>query len=100
MHGKENSKNCFPCIPSWMGRGDHPKTFLLKALCCQITPSWLKLKVVDVGGLGGSRLKHLITTPYDFMLRPLELVRMKDFKKFLFESLWYSKFNKGKRNEF
>ena len=27
----------------WIGRGDHPKTFLLKALCCQNTPSWLKV---------------------------------------------------------
>ena len=26
-----------------MGLGDHPKTFLLKALCCQATPSWLKV---------------------------------------------------------
>ena len=26
-----------------MGLGDHPETFLLKALCCQITPSWLKV---------------------------------------------------------
>ena len=27
----------------WMGRGDHPETFLLKALCCHIPPSWLKV---------------------------------------------------------
>ncbi len=33
----------------WMGRGDHPETFLLKALCCQITASWLKVR----GGGGG-----------------------------------------------
>ena len=26
-----------------MGLGDHPKTFLLKALCCQAAPSWLKV---------------------------------------------------------
>ena len=32
-----------------MGRGDYPKTFLLKALFCQSTPSWLKV----VGGGGG-----------------------------------------------
>ena len=31
-----------------MGLGDHPKTFLLKALFRQSTPSWLK-----VGGGGG-----------------------------------------------
>ena len=36
---------------SLMGRGDHPKTFLLKALCCQITPSWLKVMWWVVGGL-------------------------------------------------
>ena len=28
----------------WVGRGDHPKTFLLKALFCQSTPSWLKVR--------------------------------------------------------
>ena len=27
----------------WMGLGDHPKTFLLKALFRQSTPSWLKV---------------------------------------------------------
>ena len=27
----------------WLGRGDHPETFLLKALFCQSTPSWLKV---------------------------------------------------------
>ena len=26
-----------------MGLGDHPETFLLKALCCQIAPSWVKV---------------------------------------------------------
>ena len=26
-----------------MGRGDHPETFLLKALCCHRSPSWLKV---------------------------------------------------------
>ena len=26
-----------------MGLGDHPKTFLLKALCCQPPPSWVKV---------------------------------------------------------
>ena len=26
-----------------MGLGDHPKTFLLKALSCQSAPSWLKV---------------------------------------------------------
>ena len=26
-----------------MGLGDHPETFLLKALCCQSAPSWLKV---------------------------------------------------------
>ena len=26
-----------------MGLGDHPKTYLLKALCCESTPSWLKV---------------------------------------------------------
>ena len=34
-----------------MGLGDHPKTFLLKALCCQCPPSWVK--VVGGGGGGG-----------------------------------------------
>ena len=39
----------------WMGLGDHPETFLLKALCCQSPPSWLKVMggwwwVVVVGG--------------------------------------------------
>ena len=34
-----------------MGLGDHPKTFLLKALCCQSAPS--PLKVVGGGGGGG-----------------------------------------------
>ena len=29
-----------------MGIGDHPKTFLVRALFCQSTPSWLK----DMGG--------------------------------------------------
>ena len=28
----------------WMGKGDHPNTFLLKALCCQSAPSWLKVR--------------------------------------------------------
>ena len=28
----------------WRGRGDHPKTFLLVALFCQSTPSWLKVR--------------------------------------------------------
>ena len=32
-----------------MGLGDHPKTFLLKALCCQSTPSPLKVR----GWVGG-----------------------------------------------
>ena len=32
-----------------MGLGDHPKTFLLKALCCQSPPSPLKVR----GGGGG-----------------------------------------------
>ena len=27
-----------------MDRGDHPKTFLLKALSCQGSPSWLKVR--------------------------------------------------------
>ena len=27
----------------WMGLGDHPETFLLKALFCWSTPSWLKV---------------------------------------------------------
>ena len=39
-----------------MGLGDHPKTFLQKALCCQSTPSLLKVGggwVDDVGGGGG-----------------------------------------------
>ena len=26
-----------------MGKGDHPKTFLLKALCCQSAPSWVRV---------------------------------------------------------
>ncbi len=30
----------------WMGLGDHPETFLLKALCCQSSPSGSKV----VGG--------------------------------------------------
>ena len=40
-------------LGGWMGFGDHPKTFLLKALCCQSAPSPLKV----VGGgwvVGGS----------------------------------------------
>ena len=32
-----------------MGLGDHPETFLLKALCCQSAPSWVK-----VGGWWGA----------------------------------------------
>ena len=32
-----------------MGLGDHPETFLLKALCCQSAPSWLKV----IGGWSG-----------------------------------------------
>ena len=35
-----------------MGLGDHPKTFLLKALCCRATPSWLKVVGWVVGGPG------------------------------------------------
>ena len=35
---------------SWMGQGDHTETFLLKALCCQSTPSWLKVMGWVVGG--------------------------------------------------
>ena len=35
-------------ILCWMGFGDHPKTFLLKALCCQPPPS--ALKVMGGGG--------------------------------------------------
>ena len=27
-----------------MGLGDHPETFLQKALCCQTAPSWLKVR--------------------------------------------------------
>ena len=27
-----------------MGQGDHTKTFLLEALCCQSAPSWLKVR--------------------------------------------------------
>ena len=27
-----------------MGKGDHPKTYLLKALCCQGPSSWLKVR--------------------------------------------------------
>ena len=27
----------------WMGRGDHPETYLLKALFSQRSPSWLKV---------------------------------------------------------
>ena len=34
-----------------MGQGDHPETFLLKALCSQESPSWLK--VMGGGGGGG-----------------------------------------------
>ena len=34
----------------WIGLGDHPKTFLLKALCCQSAPSSL-LKVRGGGWL-------------------------------------------------
>ena len=36
-----------------MGLGDHPKTFLQKALFRQSTPSWLK--VMGGGGGGGPR---------------------------------------------
>ena len=35
-----------------MGLGDHPETFLLKALCCQRPPSWLKVMWWWVGGGG------------------------------------------------
>ena len=31
-------------LVGWLGRGDHPETFLLKALFCQSTPSWLKVR--------------------------------------------------------
>ena len=31
-----------------MGLGDHPETYLLKALFCQRSPSWLKVVVVVV----------------------------------------------------
>jgi len=27
-----------------MGEGDHPETYLLKAVFCQSTPSWLKVR--------------------------------------------------------
>ena len=33
-----------------MGLGDHPETFLLKALCCQSAPSWVKVGGWVVGG--------------------------------------------------
>ena len=36
-----------------MDRGDHPKTFLLKALSCQGSPSWLKVRGWVVGWVGG-----------------------------------------------
>ena len=36
-----------------MGQGDHPKTFQLKALCCQDTPSWLKV-------VGGRRWRWVV----------------------------------------
>ena len=38
-----------------MGLGDHPETFLLMALCCNLSPSWLK-----VGGGG----------PFDYFVSP------------------------------
>ena len=33
-----------------MGLGDHPETFLLKALCCNLSPSPLKVGGGWVGG--------------------------------------------------
>ncbi len=30
-------------LSTWMGLGDHPETFLPKALFCKSTPSWLKV---------------------------------------------------------
>ena len=49
----------------WMGKGDHPKTFLLKALYCQSTPSWLKVWgwvalgiILSSPGTGGTLYSH------------------------------------------
>ena len=39
-----------------MGLGDHPETFLLKALCCQSAPSWLKVGGGWVAPFQGSEL--------------------------------------------
>ena len=42
-----------------MGLGDHPKTFLLKALCCKSAPSWLKV----VGGWWWVANEILLSSP-------------------------------------
>ena len=39
---------------------DHPETCLLKALCCQSAPSWLKLGMVVVGGWPVRLYCHLL----------------------------------------
>ena len=47
-----------------MGQGDHPKTFLLKALCCQAAPSWLKVGWWSVGGWPQAFYCHLLGLGY------------------------------------
>merc|ERR550534_258784 len=51
----------------WMGRGDHPKTCLLKTLCCQSPPSLLKVVgggwvapgiILSSPGTGGTLYSH------------------------------------------
>ena len=43
-----------------MGRGDHPETYLLKALCCQSAPSWLKVRWWVGGGWPWGLYCHLL----------------------------------------
>ena len=50
------------CTWCWMGRGDHPKSFLLKALCCQISPSRLKV----LGWWPWALYCHLLGLPFPF----------------------------------
>ena len=41
-----------------MGLGENPKTFLLKALFCQRTPSWLKVGGRVAPGIDSGMLVH------------------------------------------
>ena len=45
-----------------MGKEDHPETFLQKALFCQSTPSWLKVRGWVVGGGGGGPGHFTVST--------------------------------------